>query len=295
MTLSRHSSNPRKAGKNQPRLMGLPPCWKSLAVRLQALLQSAPTLAAAPVHHARRPGAPPALPAKRFPMSRHFFASILLLASTTLFSAPPPTGIVGTAHDLSSTGLNKVTVATNVCIFCHATHTSASSAQQLIPSWNRTTTSTTFQMYNSSVSQTLKGSVDNQPTGPSLSCLSCHDGTVAMGSVLNAPVGGGQNVYTSIAGGVSNASGRMTGANVVGPNLTGDHPVSITYQDNLNSGLKVATTLTGVKLYPSNTTGSKVHCSSCHDVHNYGTVGANAPFLRVTLANSALCVSCHKM
>ena len=228
-------------------------------------------------------------------MSRNYFTMLLVLACTGLFAAPPPIGIVGTAHDLSSTGLNRVTVATNVCVFCHAIHNSASTTQQLIPDWNRTTTSTTFQMYNSNVSQTLKGSVDNQPSGPSLACLSCHDGTIAMGALINAPVGGGENTYTSMSGGVSNASGRMTGVNVVGPNLTGDHPVSITYQDNLNTGLKVASTLTGVKLYPNNATGSKVQCGSCHDVHNYGTVGATAPFLRVTMANSALCVSCHKM
>ena len=212
-------------------------------------------------------------------MNRNFFATLLVLASTALFAAPPSIGIVGTAHDLSGTGLNRVTIATNVCVFCHAIHGSASTAQQLIPYWNRTTTSTTFQMYNSTVSQTLKGSVDNQPTGPSLACLSCHDGTVAMGSLITAPTGGGQNTYTSIAGGVNNASGRMTGSNVVGPNLTGDHPVSISYQDNLNTGLKVATTLIGVKLYPNNATGSKVQCSSCHDVHNYGTIGATAALL----------------
>ena len=228
-------------------------------------------------------------------MNRNFFATLLVLASTALFAAPPSIGIVGTAHDLSGTGLNRVTISTNVCVFCHAIHNSASTAQQLIPYWNRTTTSTTFQMYNSTVSQTLKGSVDNQPTGPSLACLSCHDGTVAMGSLINAPTGGGENTYTSIAGGVSNASGRLTGPNVVGPNLAGDHPVSITYQDNLNPGLKVASTLIGVKLYPNNATGNKMHCGSCHDVHNYGTVGATAPFLRVTMVNSALCVACHKM
>ncbi len=227
-------------------------------------------------------------------MNRSFFALLLVLAPAALLAAPPATGIVGTAHDLSSTGLNRVTAATNVCVFCHAIHNSASTAQQLIPDWNRATTSTTFQMYDSTVSQTLKGAVDNQPTGASLACLSCHDGTIAMGALINAPNGGGENTYTSIAGGVSNASGRMTGANVVGPDLTGDHPVSITYQDNLNSGLKVASTLIGVKLYPNNATGSKVHCGSCHDAHNYGTLGATAPFLRVTMANSALCVACHK-
>ena len=36
-------------------------------------------------------------------MNRTFFAMLLVLAPATLFAAPPPIGIVGTAHDLSST------------------------------------------------------------------------------------------------------------------------------------------------------------------------------------------------
>jgi predicted CXXCH cytochrome family protein len=222
------------------------------------------------------------------------------IVSTLLFSAvgslllavPPATGIAGTAHDLTRTGLHTVTAATNVCIFCHAVHNSAPAGSQVIPSWNHTTTAQTFSMYSSS---TLKGTVDSQPTGPSLACLSCHDGTVAMGALLNAPVDGGNTNYSTATGGVSNSTGLMISGGKVGTDLRSDHPISITYQDNLNASLQAASTLAGVKLYPSNATGSKVQCASCHDVHNYGTAGSTAPFLRVTMANSALCTRCHKM
>ena len=227
-------------------------------------------------------------------MRRILLSFGFLLATASLLSAQPATGVVGTVHDLSSTGLRKVTAAQSVCVFCHAIHGNAVT-NQLIPNWNHTTTATTFQMYNSSFSQTLKGAVDAQPTGPSLACLSCHDGTVAMGALFEVPAGGGHSNYTTAQGGINPTTGRMVGANVVGPNLTGEHPISITYRDDLNTKLKAASAITGVKLYPTNATGSKVQCASCHDVHNYGVTGTTAPFLRVSMANSALCVACHKM
>ena len=160
-----------------------------------------------------------------------------------------------------------------------------------------TTTASTFTMYNNTnhPGADLKGTVDSQPTGPSLACLSCHDGTVSVGSVLIAPRAGGTNNYISASGGVSPGTGRLSsGAALVGTDLSNDHPVSITYQDNLDTGLQPAATLTGVRLYPENVTGAKVQCSSCHDVHNYGSSGTTAPFLRATMVGSFLCRSCHK-
>jgi hypothetical protein len=222
---------------------------------------------------------------------------ILALASLSLMAAPPAKGIEGTAHDLSITGLNSVTMATRACVFCHTTHNSGTSGgSQLVPDWNHTTTTATFTMYNNTnhAGANLKGTVDSQPTGPSLACLSCHDGTVSVGSLLVAPTGGGNESYISARGGVSPSTGRISsGAGLVGTNLSNDHPVSITYQDNLNTGLQPASSLSGVRLYPSNVTGAKVQCSSCHDVHNYGTPGATAPFLRATMVGSFLCRSCH--
>ena len=222
--------------------------------------------------------------------------AIAFLCQLALNASIPATGIYGTAHDLSATGLHSVTQAASICVFCHAVHRSASSANQLIPAWNHTTTGTTFKMYNSAnvIGTTIHGQVDAQPTGPSLACLSCHDGTVAMGSLVNSVGAVGATTYTAATGGVNPVSGVIAGGpNLIGSDLSNDHPISITYQDNLNAGLVPATSLVGVRLYPGNATGGKVQCSSCHDVHNYGVAGATAPFLRVTMVGSALCRSCH--
>jgi hypothetical protein len=225
-------------------------------------------------------------------------ALILSLTPVALLAAPPVTGIEGTAHDLSATGLNSVTMATRSCVFCHTVHNpGAGSGAKLIPAWNHTTTVATFTMYNNTnhANADLKGTVDSQPTGPSLACLSCHDGTVSVGSLLVAPAGGGNDSYLSARGGVNPSTGRISsGRGLVGTDLSNDHPVSITYQDNLNPGLQPAASLSGVRLYPENVTGAKVQCSSCHDVHNYGAPGATAPFLRATMVGSFLCRTCHK-
>ena len=230
---------------------------------------------------------------------RTFFRTLSLsILSISLQAAPPAMGVDGTAHDLSITGLNSVTMATRSCVFCHTVHNSGGgSASQLIPDWNHTTTVSSFTMYNntSHPGSNLKGTVDSQPTGPSLACLSCHDGTVSVGSLLRAPSGGGNDSYISARGGVNPGTGRISsGYSLIGTDLSNDHPVSITYQDNLDAGLQPAASLSGVRLYPENATGAKVQCSSCHDAHNFGSPGTTAPFLRVTMVGSFLCKSCHK-
>jgi len=222
----------------------------------------------------------------------------LALAPALLPAIPPSRGLDGTAHDLSITGLNSVTMATRSCVFCHAIHNPGGGAgSKLIPAWNHTTTSSTFTMYNSTShpEANLKGTVDSQPTGPSLACLSCHDGSVAVGSLMVAPLGGGNDTYISPRGGVSASTGRISSGNaLIGTDLSGEHPISITYQDNLDAGLQPAASLVAVRLYPENVTGAKVQCSSCHDVHNYGSPGTTAPFLRATMVGSFLCRTCHK-
>lgn len=209
-----------------------------------------------------------------------------LVASTL----PPPTGIMGSPHDLSSHGPGHTTQSMEVCVFCHSPHGSGEDLAQDIPVWNHVTTAAHFTMYSS---PSLKGAVDPQPTGPSLACLSCHDGTVAVGAVYALPTGGGQNDYSQAQGGVDPQDGHMQGAALLGTDLSAGHPVSITYRDDLDHHLRPPAELVGVKLYPSNTRGAKVQCGSCHDPHNFGLEGSTAPFLRVTKAGSALCQRCH--
>ena len=205
---------------------------------------------------------------------------------------PPPHGIFGTAHDLSAKGLNHVTNSQEVCIFCHTPHSAPGDINQAIPVWNHETTVAQFTLYTST---SLKGAVDAQPLGPSLACLSCHDGTLAVGALHEVPLGGGHEDYAQAAGGVNRGTGMIEGPNQMGRDLTSVHPISVTYRDDLSPTLRPAGELVGVKLYPSNVRGAKVQCASCHDPHNFGIEGSTAPFLRVSKQGSALCLACHRV
>jgi hypothetical protein len=216
----------------------------------------------------------------------------LLVALLAVGSLSLNATVVGSKHDLSSTGPGGKTNTTQVCVFCHTPHGAA--ATQIIPLWNKTTTSSgSFQMYNNTVSGTLQGTVDATPTGASMACFTCHDGTQAVGNMINLPNDIASVTYT--AGGQLLGTGIVSGTALLGKDLTNDHPISITYQQNLDATLKDPTTFAAgtVRLFPSNINGSKVQCASCHDVHNYGVAGTTAPFLRVTMVGSALCTSCH--
>ena len=208
---------------------------------------------------------------------------LLAVGSMSLSAA-----ITGTKHDLSSAGPGAKGNTTQTCVFCHTPHGSAAGAAQIIPLWNKATTVTTgFTMYASG--GTITGTIDATPTGASMACFTCHDGTQSVGNVINMPYGVAGTSITMTAGGGVSALGIMSGINALGKDLSNDHPVSITYNETLDTGLKTATTLVGVRLFPSNVTGSKVQCASCHNVHD----NTNAPFLRVSNAASALCTSCH--
>ena len=194
--------------------------------------------------------------------------------------------IVGTAHDFSNKGYS----GGEICVVCHTPHHADTTVTEA-PLWNHSLTQQTFAMYTS---PTLDAAQDQQPTGASKLCLSCHDGATAIDAF-------GGNTGTSFMGGK-----EAVGAN---DDLTDDHPISITYDTALattDPGLfdPSAKTVTIGQGGDKTRTGSvaqlmlpagKVQCSSCHDVHNNFVVpGTNgAPFLRVSKAGSELCLTCH--
>ncbi|HEX9082254.1 MAG TPA: hypothetical protein VF768_08240 [Holophagaceae bacterium] len=232
-----------------------------------------------------------------------------------LQAAQPTHGIVGTMHDLSSGGYKTATNATEVCVFCHTPHNASGAANggQIIPLWNHTTSTATYTMYGggTATATTLKGA--------SAACLSCHDGTVAVGSLVNTPYG----LTMSYASGSNNTqvdktSGQIVGSHNLGIDLSNDHPINVVYDADMQAITKLQGS--GVPLF--NAAGDHswvvgtdtVECASCHDVHNWGgetvntsyttgsgstattvngTVTTGAPFLRVANTNSALCTTCH--
>ena len=186
--------------------------------------------------------------------------------------------ISGSAHDFRTLAWNDGGGASaEICKACHTPH----NAQTLstAPLWNHTVTTATFQVY---AGYDMDSTPANPPTGASILCLSCHDGTVALDAF----------------GGNSVSPGTMiTGNALVGNDLRNDHPVSIDYTTAVatDTELRATTYVTSLGGTIANDlleSGTMVQCSSCHDVHN--TVSAsNSSLLRISNSGSALCLTCH--
>lgn len=193
---------------------------------------------------------------------------------------PNGSSVVETLHNLSySASSNRYGVGAlrdygEVCVYCHTPHSGQTSA----PLWNRNFSSASYQMYNQAHSSTINMTVDPQPTGVSLACLSCHDGTVGLDVIVNVPNGysGPPAVGTPLPAGAFN----------LGTDLRNDHPVSVLYDNTADPKFRTPAQVaaSGLQLY-----SGKVQCGSCHDPHT----AVNRPFLRISNNGSSLCLSCH--
>lgn len=120
-----------------------------------------------------------------------------------------------------------------ICVFCHTPHGGDSSAS--VPLWNRKLNeAAVYQTYDQLGSTTFDANM--APVGSvTIACLSCHDGTQAMDTVINAPGSGGYNPGGArMAGdwtGSDQNSGLMAQGIVqnIGTDLTNDHPVGMQY------------------------------------------------------------------
>jgi len=195
---------------------------------------------------------------------------MLVLAGWPTTRADAKTGIINTRHNLSASGTGdfKALNETRICIFCHTPHNAAPST----PLWNKKLDPINYLLYTSSTMRATPA----QPTGPSRLCLSCHDGTIALGSVLQPSTGIGMNT----AGGIS--PGRPA---YLGTLLDDDHPVSFLYYDSLPNQELAPFPPAPLQLYGNGT----VHCSTCHDAHD----NSNKKFLAVNNEASGLCTLCH--
>lgn len=206
----------------------------------------------------------------------------------------PGAGIANTSHDprLWSFGWE-----TQICVMCHAPHNANSTVGVL---WNHDVSA--VASYTTYASNTKSATI-GQPGALSKLCLSCHDGTVAI------------MAYGGAVGGMTmiDASGA-TARSVIGVDLSNDHPIGFTYDAALVAAdtptrlhaVTDAVTVGSTKTKSGNINslllfGGKLECPSCHDVHNKFTVanpdpnvaGQSLGLLRVTMAASKLCTTCH--
>ncbi len=181
--------------------------------------------------------------------------------------------IADSRHNLSASGPGTVKASSEpqICIFCHTPHGAGPEA----PLWNRGSSGSTYIPYTSSTALASPG----QPSGASKLCLSCHDGTIALGMVRSR----GTPIPTAGGGTLPPGAARL------GTNLADDHPVSFPFTEQLRAqhGELVSPALLAgpVRLDAA----GNVQCTSCHDPHDnrYGD------FLVLPNQGSALCTACH--
>lgn len=205
-------------------------------------------------------------------------AGAAMIASSAAFA-----GIVGTMHDWSTTGAAGqgqslgATPGDQVCVVCHAPHGTAGAGTLL---WNRTYSGgSSYVMYGAAsaglAGTTAAGTATNTTPGSvSILCLSCHDGTVGLEQYA------GNSTGTTV----------MTGAAAIGVDLNQEHPIGVPY--TAGAGFNPTTTSFGATNTIADVlVGGDVECNTCHDVHDSEALAER--FLRVTLAQSAICTACH--
>lgn len=231
--------------------------------------------------------------------------------------------IKNSKHDLSRTNPygDNGSASTEICVFCHTPHNFNIDLDQQdgndqdhatrprAPLWNRQLTDASA--YTPYTSSTLNADCDATPSPLSLACLSCHDGANASGNLGAVNLLDSHNLVNSSNIGPSNEPFTNTNPNCnachgrgdpedggfvpgkwwqIGPDLSNDHPVSLSYQvafeqdDYFNAPPNAMTGWSDVKLF-----NGRVECPSCHNPHD----PTNVPFLRRPVTGSSLCLTCH--
>lgn len=203
-------------------------------------------------------------------------AACLLSAGFSASAVAQTQSIVNSPHNLSTSGPGVVRAVTEeqVCIFCHTPH----NASPIRPLWNRALPTSSYTVYTSKSLDARPG----QPTGASKLCLSCHDGTIAVGSVFS------RDQIIQMAGGMTTLP---PGASNLGTDLSDDHPISFRYDSALWSKDRK---LVDPHLLPEALkldSNQELQCTTCHDAHN----NVFGDFLVMHNNNSILCTSCHKI
>lgn len=185
---------------------------------------------------------------------------LVLVCLLAAFAAGPHTlsaqqrMLAGTPHDFSRLGPNTAQGDLGPCSYCHTPEGRVLEGD--------VSSAASYRVYGA---DGRGPQLSGAPSGPSLLCLSCHDGSMA-GDATNRTV-------TSL-----------------GKDLTNDHPISLEYDPLMDGSLHSAADViaAGLKLHGEGGRFS-VECTTCHDPHD-NSLGS---FLRRSNEGSRLCFTCH--
>ncbi len=237
--------------------------------------------------------------------------SDLFPATAGQSAAQAPAKVRETRHNLSSTNRTRqltsnntstseltvtATATSEVCVFCHTPH--GATTNPGTPLWNRNLSGATYTPYSSSSLQATDIDVTAAAlAAPSKLCLSCHDGSIALGTVANVPGSGMGSSAIALSNANPGTGGALVGSmphgrgqandnhgftRRLGSDLRNDHPISFTFDSTLalaDGELRPppGPTISGRPLIGNRVAGSpkphfplvsgKVQCTTCHDPH----------------------------
>jgi len=209
-----------------------------------------------------------------------FIAGVVLFAGTAVLAQF--SGDVLGQHQLTPGSGSPVVGQAAGCLYCHAPHSGLASGTAL---WNQKLATTTYVPYTSSTYH-QKGNPQPIMGSDSSLCLSCHDGTVAVGQ--------------TIAYGPMLLSGTVNGTDLIGAvDVNNQHPLQpqhpfslmLPLQDSLDLLSTVVQGKTGdptVNLIKGN-----VECTSCHDPHVQNKDQVSTTFLVRDSSKGQMCLACH--
>ncbi len=201
---------------------------------------------------------------------------LFYICSIMVCTLPVTAVIVDSKHNLSPAGPGKMKApdGTPICVFCH---TPPNSKSTVLPLWSRHASDSGFiSSYSEITAQALPG----QPSGASLLCLGCHDGTIAVIKVMSRPE---RNALTE------NITTIPEGIVRLKTDLSNDHPVSFQYTSALAAQKGELIDPATLPEHINLDSWGQIQCGTCHSPHD----NTNNKFLVVDNTASALCRICH--
>ncbi len=206
---------------------------------------------------------------------KFFLAGLTMLLSAGTLPAQITGDVLG-AHNLGPGSTSPITGARpDSCAYCHAPHSGLNRGL-----WNQTLTTQNYTTYTSDT----EANRGRQPTlgASSNQCLSCHDGTVAVGA--------------TVAYGQVTMRGSMYAADIFGSNMQPSHPFSLVTPLKDNADLIASLVASGKTGDPTGAVrliGGNVECISCHNPHVQAKDLVSQNFLVKDSSSGQLCLACH--
>jgi predicted CXXCH cytochrome family protein len=197
------------------------------------------------------------------------------MAQTT---PPVPADTLGMHNLTAASGSSVTTQGSLGCTFCHAPH---SGIGGVTPLWNQTLSLQSYTPYTSTTYKQQGASQMVMGKASSL-CLSCHDGTVAVGQTA---------AYGKIP-----VNGSLNNQDVLGTNLMGSHPFSLVLPIKDAPDLAASLVAQGVTADPKQAVtlvNGNVECTSCHNPHAQAIDPVAQNFLVRDSSNGQMCLACH--